>query len=182
MRKDRVEIDLSKGKEWKNYSLELDLTRQIAKDTAEELRRIENFNTKVWPEDFDGRAFNLDLTREELYGKMHNDQDFLPKYILATESCISWEDAEKLFELHLAHKQKLLDRVHSYQNSRKPLALYPQEPKPKKIFENPHKRRGSKGWRRRAADAMQMQIQREKYTDEERSNAVNNADLDRHFY
>lgn len=137
---------------------------------------------KDWPDDFDGRAFNLDLTREELYYKMHNDPDFVPKYKLATNMCVPWEQAEKLFEHHLATKQKLLDRIARYQNSRKPLALYPPEPKPKTIYENPHKRRGSRGWRQRAADAMQMQIQREKYTDEERSNAINNADLDRHFH
>ena len=84
-----------------------------------------------------GFASNLGLSPEELNKKIEEDPPrFRAIYNLACDKGIGWEEAEKIHNNRIAQQENLLDKVsRSYQT------LYPNEPKPHKLFQEFHKRR-----------------------------------------
>jgi hypothetical protein len=92
--------------------------------------------------DFDGMAFNLDLTTGEMHAEIYRDGSYFRKVKdLALKNGIGYREAE-LRLMKAQPGEKLLDGVSNYQNSREPLQVCPDEPGPPKIYKNPHKRRG----------------------------------------
>lgn len=150
--------------------LELDprYTYIFVRDAAEESSQYEALHTFVRPENFDGMAFNIDLTSKELSFQMVQNPNFLEIYRIATHNCCSWAEARKIFW------KNIQDMVSNYQNSNKPKASYPKEPGPGRVYTNSYKSRGG-------PTRVQLTRQMAAYLKwKEIDRAVNNSDLDRH--
>jgi hypothetical protein len=90
--------------------------------------------------------------------------------ILAVKGHMTYHEAAEVLN-ELAEGNKVLQpRISNYHNSRAPNALYPKEPRPKtktenkSIYDNPHKKKSTAGWRVRSAEEITFRA---------RQNAVN---------